>query len=251
MDALSGGHPALPPGAEQPARGPAPAPRGPARHPAAPWTEETARLADRGRIVLAVFGYGSRSCASWSRPRPGPRWTGSSRGSARCSGRRLERRLGRWVWRGFGVRWVFLALSPSSDISFLLRGDPMKLGVNIDHIATLRQARKGTEPDPVHAAVLCELAGADGITVHLRGDRRHIQNARRGAPEEDGDHAAQHRDGRHLGDGGDRRGHPAVAGDPRPRAAQRGDHRGRAGRDPQRGPPHPDRRRASPRTTSA
>ena len=51
----------------------------------------------------------------------------------------------------------------------------MKLGVNIDHIATLRQARKGTEPDPVHAAVLCELAGADGITVHLRADRRHIQ----------------------------------------------------------------------------
>lgn len=51
----------------------------------------------------------------------------------------------------------------------------MKLGVNIDHIATLRQARKGFEPDPVHAAVLCEMAGADGITVHLRGDRRHIQ----------------------------------------------------------------------------
>jgi pyridoxine 5-phosphate synthase len=51
----------------------------------------------------------------------------------------------------------------------------MKLGVNIDHIATLRQARKGAEPDPVHAAVLCELGGADGITVHLRGDRRHIQ----------------------------------------------------------------------------
>jgi pyridoxine 5-phosphate synthase len=51
----------------------------------------------------------------------------------------------------------------------------MKLGVNIDHVATLRQARKGIEPDPVHAAVLCELAGADGITVHLRGDRRHIQ----------------------------------------------------------------------------
>ena len=52
----------------------------------------------------------------------------------------------------------------------------MKLGVNIDHIATLRQARKGVEPDPVHAAVLCELGGADGITVHLRGDRRHIQD---------------------------------------------------------------------------
>lgn len=52
----------------------------------------------------------------------------------------------------------------------------MRLGVNIDHVATVREARKGAEPDPVHAAVLCELAGADGITVHLRGDRRHIQD---------------------------------------------------------------------------
>lgn len=52
----------------------------------------------------------------------------------------------------------------------------MKLGVNIDHVATLRQARRGFEPDPVHAAVLCEMAGADGITVHIRGDRRHIQD---------------------------------------------------------------------------
>ena len=52
----------------------------------------------------------------------------------------------------------------------------MKLGVNIDHVATLRQARMGLEPDPVHAAVLCELGGADGITVHLRADRRHIQD---------------------------------------------------------------------------
>ncbi len=49
------------------------------------------------------------------------------------------------------------------------------LGVNIDHIATIRQARRGTEPDPVAAAVIAELAGADGITVHLREDRRHIQ----------------------------------------------------------------------------
>ncbi len=53
--------------------------------------------------------------------------------------------------------------------------DPVKLGVNVDHIATLRQARKSREPDPVTAAHLAELAGADGITVHLRGDRRHIQ----------------------------------------------------------------------------
>ncbi|MBF0542807.1 MAG: pyridoxine 5'-phosphate synthase [Candidatus Riflebacteria bacterium] len=52
----------------------------------------------------------------------------------------------------------------------------IKLGVNIDHVATLRQARKGREPDPVHAAAIAELAGADGITVHLREDRRHIQD---------------------------------------------------------------------------
>jgi pyridoxine 5-phosphate synthase len=52
----------------------------------------------------------------------------------------------------------------------------VRLGVNVDHIATLRQARKADEPDPVAAAVLAELAGADGITVHLRGDRRHIQD---------------------------------------------------------------------------
>ncbi|TVR39464.1 MAG: pyridoxine 5'-phosphate synthase [Planctomycetota bacterium] len=52
----------------------------------------------------------------------------------------------------------------------------MKLGVNIDHIATVRQARLGREPDPVHAAVLAELGGADSITVHLREDRRHIQD---------------------------------------------------------------------------
>ncbi|AFY69624.1 pyridoxine 5'-phosphate synthase [Thalassoporum mexicanum PCC 7367] len=50
------------------------------------------------------------------------------------------------------------------------------LGVNIDHIATIRQARRGVEPDPVAAAVIAELAGADGITVHLREDRRHIQD---------------------------------------------------------------------------
>ena len=49
------------------------------------------------------------------------------------------------------------------------------LGVNIDHIATIRQARRGVEPDPVTAAAIAELAGADGITVHLREDRRHIQ----------------------------------------------------------------------------
>jgi pyridoxine 5-phosphate synthase len=52
----------------------------------------------------------------------------------------------------------------------------MRLAVNIDHIATIREARKTDEPDPIAAAVIAELAGAQGITVHLRGDRRHIQD---------------------------------------------------------------------------
>jgi pyridoxine 5-phosphate synthase len=51
-----------------------------------------------------------------------------------------------------------------------------QLGVNIDHVATVRQARRTYEPDPVWAAVLAELGGADGITIHLREDRRHIQD---------------------------------------------------------------------------
>lgn len=50
------------------------------------------------------------------------------------------------------------------------------LGVNIDHVATVRQARRGKEPDPVWAAVEAQLSGADGITIHLREDRRHIQD---------------------------------------------------------------------------
>ena len=52
---------------------------------------------------------------------------------------------------------------------------PIHLGVNVDHVATLRQARRTTYPDPLHAALLAEQAGADSITIHLREDRRHIQ----------------------------------------------------------------------------
>src|SRR5262245_30575379 len=51
----------------------------------------------------------------------------------------------------------------------------MNLHVNVDHVATVRQARRGREPDPVAAAIECELSGADGITCHLREDRRHVQ----------------------------------------------------------------------------
>ncbi|HJQ53870.1 MAG TPA: pyridoxine 5'-phosphate synthase [Gemmatimonadaceae bacterium] len=57
-----------------------------------------------------------------------------------------------------------------------MRAKQQRLYINIDHVATLRQSRRGTEPDPVEAAVMCESAGADGITAHLREDRRHIQD---------------------------------------------------------------------------
>ncbi|MEM7258617.1 MAG: pyridoxine 5'-phosphate synthase [Pseudomonadota bacterium] len=53
---------------------------------------------------------------------------------------------------------------------------PILLGVNVDHVATIRQARGASYPDPVHAALQAEMAGADGITMHLREDRRHIQD---------------------------------------------------------------------------
>ncbi len=56
-------------------------------------------------------------------------------------------------------------------------GGRLRLGVNIDHVATIRNARGGAFPDPVRAAVLAEKAGADGITAHLREDRRHIRDA--------------------------------------------------------------------------
>ena len=51
----------------------------------------------------------------------------------------------------------------------------MRLGVNIDHVATLRQQRQGREPDPLYAALIAEENGADGIVAHLREDRRHVQ----------------------------------------------------------------------------
>jgi pyridoxine 5-phosphate synthase len=57
------------------------------------------------------------------------------------------------------------------------QGAQIALGVNVDHVATVRQARRASHPDPVHAALLCEQAGADSITMHLREDRRHIGDA--------------------------------------------------------------------------
>jgi pyridoxine 5-phosphate synthase len=68
---------------------------------------------------------------------------------------------------------------PATNRARSARSEPAKLQrlyINIDHVATLRQARRGDEPDPVAAARVCEDAGADGITAHLREDRRHIQD---------------------------------------------------------------------------
>ena len=56
-------------------------------------------------------------------------------------------------------------------------GNNMELGINVDHVATLRNARGTTYPDPIKAALLAEEAGADSITLHLREDRRHIKDA--------------------------------------------------------------------------
>ncbi len=74
-----------------------------------------------------------------------------------------------------GVRTIFVqSRPPVARIN--RRFFVARLGVNVDHVATLRQARGGNDPDPLAAAVLVELAGADGIVVHLREDRRHIQD---------------------------------------------------------------------------
>src|SRR5690349_5244660 len=67
-------------------------------------------------------------------------------------------------------------VSPAVDKQGRTGMPRQRLYINIDHVATLRQARRGREPDPVGAATLCEQAGADGITAHLREDRRHIQD---------------------------------------------------------------------------
>lgn len=64
----------------------------------------------------------------------------------------------------------------SSNIIGSKQTFPPRLGVNIDHVATIRQARRGVEPDPIWAAAAVELGGADVITIHLREDRRHIQD---------------------------------------------------------------------------
>ena len=71
---------------------------------------------------------------------------------------------------------LFIDFDSPGSVAFFVGGSVPRLGVNVDHVATLRQARGGNDPDPLASALLVELAGADGIVVHLREDRRHIQD---------------------------------------------------------------------------
>ena len=77
-------------------------------------------------------------------------------------------------WAVTSAAKTYFAFHEYNLIIFLIA--MASLGVNIDHIANVREARKTFEPDPVTMALLAELGGADGITVHLREDRRHIQD---------------------------------------------------------------------------
>ena len=67
-------------------------------------------------------------------------------------------------------------MAAAKEVTIMSEVDELRLGVNIDHVATLRNARGGVFPDPVEAALLAIKAGADGITAHLREDRRHIRD---------------------------------------------------------------------------
>src|SRR5258705_3140784 len=81
--------------------------------------------------------------------------------------------------RGSGPRVTFWLSQPFPGFvreSVMPKAPPLRLGVNVDHVATLRNARAGERPDPVRAALVAIEAGADGITAHLREDRRHIRD---------------------------------------------------------------------------
>ena len=117
------------------------------------------------------------------------------------------------------------------------------LGVNIDHVATVREARKTNEPDPVWAAALAELGGADAITIHLREDRRHIQDRDLRVLKEIGCRADQFGIGLRSRSAHDRLRGQTPPGDPRSRATRGSHHRRRIGcgrleiENPRRRPP--------------
>src|SRR2546421_10365045 len=78
------------------------------------------------------------------------------------------------ILRDAASRLLRMRSSTSSSEPAMPKPPPLRLGVNVDHVATLRNARGGGRPDPVRAALLAIEAGADGITAHLREERRHI-----------------------------------------------------------------------------
>ena len=125
-----------------------------------------------------------------------------------------------------------------------------RLGVNVDHVATLRQARRATYPDPVTAAALAELAGADQITIHLREDRRHIQDRDLLVLRKTVSHPAQPGDGGGAGDGEDRLRGEARHRDAGAGAARGADHRGRPRRGGGARPRAPRRSRRCATPTS-
>src|SRR6187455_432228 len=99
----------------------------------------------------------------------------ASRTRAGCCARRstgcsTAGRCGHARWHS---RCARMQASPT-EVEQMQLTHPIKLGVNIDHVATLRQARRASYPDPLHAALVAEQSGADSITLHLREDRRHI-----------------------------------------------------------------------------
>ena len=96
----------------------------------------------------------------------------------------------------------------SNGVNFkFLGGIVTRLGVNIDHVATVRQARGVMFPDPIIAAGIVELAGADGIVAHLREDRRHIQDRDLRLLREDHPDSSKFRDGCHRGNDSNCLGH--------------------------------------------
>ena len=106
----------------------------------------------------------------------------------------------------------------------------LRLGVNVDHVATVRNARGGAVPDPVRAALLAIEAGADGITAHLREDRRHILDDDMRPPQSVDHEAAQFRDGRDRSHARHCAEHPSARLLPRAGKADRAHHRRRARR---------------------
>src|SRR4029078_10715708 len=150
----------------------------PARRSPPPNATITHSTADRASSRASPMR-GARSCAARrclrSRPRTNPTRRAQPRRSGLCAARAItiSRRA---ASRAAASCRTWRRSKTTRRCDEKGTSDVIELGVNIDHVATLRQARRTYEPDPVWGAVEAHLGGADGITVHLREDRRHIQD---------------------------------------------------------------------------